>query len=334
MKRFIFKLLLSGITLLVLGGIAEVVLRAQERAQIQAMEDADKPGGVTKSDIPGLNYVLTPGYRSGEIVFNSLGFNMPEREVTKNPAVTRVAFVGDSVTQGVGITNTAEAYPNRIDAILPDAFEVWNCGVGGYNTEQIYLQMKHILPAFSPDAIVYGFNFNDYWDANRYFFGNAALLPEQAESGKRAGLLDQLKKLRIVLRMRDAYAELAYRVRGYWPVYVDRKTGYPSWKRMKDIILMMRDDCAQAGRPFAVVILPNKQFLHVDPAKNKAHADIASFLAREGIPFLDLLPALKEHRDEPLYLKDGNHMTPAGYERVAQQVAAWMEERKDLFAAP
>lgn len=327
-KRRLFAVLLAGATGALLVAAAEGILRLQERAQLRAMEAREGDGGVIKSDVPGLNYTLNPGFHTGEIRFNSLGFNMPERPVAKPHGMTRIFIVGDSVTQGVGTERTEEAYPNRVQAILSEMaarpLDVWNCGVGGYNAEQVLLLMQHELPRYEPDIILYGFNFNDYWDANRYFFGQPGLLPDQQSPAEGAGWMDRLKTLRVALRLRDAYNNLCYRIRGFSPAYVDYKIGYPSWRRMKDTLREMRDDCARRRVAFAIVVLPNEQFLRVDETRNVAHRDLCAFLDAEGIPYLDLLPPLRADGARGFYLVDGNHMTAAGYDTVARLVVDWL----------
>lgn len=336
LKNALFACVLALFVITIAGIVAETLLRWQERAQIRSMERHEGEGGVIKSDVPGLNYTLNPGYRMGDIQFSSLGFNMPERPLAKRAGLRRICFVGDSVTQGVGTDRTAEAYPNVIHDLLAQRcpsldLETWNCGVGGYNAEQVRLLMEHELPRVQPDLVIYGFNFNDYWDANRYFFGQPGLLPDQQAPAARGGWMDRLKKSRVILRVRDFYNEVGYRARGYWPVYVDHKIDYPSWTGMKQTIRRMAHECRARGVGFAVLVLPNEQFLHVPLSRNLAYDDICRFLEESGIPYHPLLPALHLHRDSAIYKKDGNHMTALGNRLVAEDVAPWLCEQAPLL---
>jgi hypothetical protein len=201
-----------------------------------------------------LNYTLTPGFQEGAIRLNNLGFNMPDATPTKAPGIRRWLFVGDSVTQGTGATNTAAAYPNQVRQILEArlgarAPEVWNCGIGGYNADQILILMREVLPAYQPDAILYGFNFNDYWDANLYFLRPARLLPQQQTQLANAGWLVKFEAFPSGAAPAGPYRAAAYRLRGYWPVYVDQKIGYPSWQHMREVILEMQDFCRKTRSP-------------------------------------------------------------------------------------
>lgn len=334
MKRIFPRLLFSAFALALSLGALELLLRAAERRAIDRIREDDTYANVVRSDIPGLYYTLMPGHRHGDIVFNSHGFNMTERPAEKPSGTIRLFVIGDSVAQGVGITRTEEAMPNVLEALLrargiPETVEIWNAGTGGYNAEQIRIQLSEILPRFAPDGILYLFNFNDYWEPNRYFHGQPAAPPAE---GARAGLLDRLKSFRIVLRGRDAWNKLLARIRGYPPVYVDYKLDYPAWRAMKNSIREMKDFCAARGLPFAVLIHPNKQFLFRADPHNRALNDMRAFLAESGIPHLDLTPCFQPHRREALYLPDGNHMTAAGYRRMAECVADWLSSGASPFA--
>lgn len=333
MKNLLPRLLFSALAMGIALGALELLLRAAERRAINRIREDDTFANVVRSGIPGLHYTLMPGHRHGEIVFNSHGFNMPERPAEKPHGTQRLFVIGDSVAQGVGISRTDEAMPTVLETLLhargiPPSVEIWNAGTGGYNAEQIRIQLSEILPALAPDGILYLFNFNDYWEPNRYFHGQPAAPPAE---NARAGLLDRLKSVRIVLRGRDAWNKLVARIRGYPPVYVDFKIDYPAWRSMKSSIRAMHEWCAARALPFAVLIHPNQQFLFRAEDRNRALIDMRSFLAEAAIPHLDLTLCFKPHRREAIYLADGNHMTAAGYRRMAECVADWMLSDESPF---
>ncbi|HMP76431.1 MAG TPA: SGNH/GDSL hydrolase family protein [Kiritimatiellia bacterium] len=339
LKRRVFTAALVVLSLGLSLGLTEVLLRARERAQIRRISDAKEAANVMPSDIPGLNYTLRPNHRHGDTQFNSHGFNMAERPVDKPPGLFRLFFVGDSVTQGVGTQATGEAFPNLVDAVLrawspPGRVEAWNAGTGGYNADQVFLMVQHVLPAFDPDAVIYVFNFNDYWEPNQYFHGQPAIPPGQSVEPGASGPLDRLKQFRTVLFARDIVNKAITRVRGYPPVYVDRKIGYPSWQHMKDVIVEMHRHCQSHDIPFAVVLHPNLQFLHRRIEGNHAHRDLAQHLAAHGIPKLELVEALRPHRGEPLYLPDGNHLKPAGHQLLAEEILRWLAGPARPFTLP
>ena len=46
----------------------------------------------------------------------------------------------------------------------------------------------------------------------------------------------------------------------------------------------------------------------------------------EAIDHLDLCPALMPYRDEEIYLIDGDHCTPRGYEIIARAFVEWFQQ--------
>ena len=339
LRRLALRLLLLGMTSLVLLLLLEAFFRWDDARKTRAvLADASK-AGVIPSDIPGLYYTLRPGMSNDVACFNSHGFNMPERPRAKPPGMWRIAVVGDSVTQGVGATNRGDAWPNRLDTLVRAASgtncEVWNCGTGGYNVDQVALMLTHIVTNFAPDAVIYGFCFNDYWGPNYYLSGQAAQPAGTGEAGGgRVGLLDRVKQLRTATRAKLLYDDLFYGAHGYLPVFVDRKIAYPSWIAMKRQILTMRDFCAARGWPFAVVIVPMQQFIFVDDERNLALRDLKRHLEENDIPFLDTTPALRARRDEGLFVQRNNHPNSTGYSIVADAAAAWVTSNAPALLPP
>jgi lysophospholipase L1-like esterase len=321
--------------LLLEGGLRWI----QARDTRALLEDESK-AIVIRSEIPGLHYTLKPGVTNEHYVFNSLGFNMAERPARKPPGQWRIAIVGDSFTQGVGANSRGEAYPNRTETLLRkrlgrDDIEVWNCGTGGYNVDQVYLMLTRLVTNYSPDAVIYGFCFNDYWGPNFYVSGQAGQ-PAGAEAiGRgRVGWLDRLKQLQTVMLAKKTYDQVHQRTKGYLPVFVDRKIGYPSWQAMKLRMTEMRDFCRAHGWPFAVCLLPFPQFIYVEEASNLALHDLRVHLAKEGIPFVDTTPALRAHRNEKLFVPFDNHPNSRGYELIAQDLTGWLLTNQLPFLPP
>lgn len=336
MKTMLQKLLLLGVSLGIALVSLEMILRWREARGTAALLADTSKAGTVPSSVPGLYYTLRPGASNKHFAFNSLGFNMPERPAAKPPGVWRLMIVGDSVTQGVGADNRDGAYPNRAEALLRERtgmtrLEVWNCGTGGYNVDQVFLMLSHIVPACDPDAVIYGFCFNDYWGPN-YFVTGQAGRPPGADGG--IGFLDRLKALRTVTQVKLLYDRWFYAVHDYLPVFVDRKTRYPSWVAMKRRIVDMRDFCAVRGWPFAVLILPMEQFTRVDDAENRALHDVRTFLGSNGIPFVDATPMLRAHGAEKLFVERDNHPNPRGYELIAEELAEWVSRRAPEFLPP
>jgi hypothetical protein len=107
---------------------------------------------------------------------NNLGFmEDTDAKPEKPPGTVRVAVVGDSQTQG--ICNTAESYPNFLEAKLNAAaareggrvrYDVINAGVGRYSPYQYLLKTRLVMLPLNPDEIIVGLYLgNDLQDMTR-----------------------------------------------------------------------------------------------------------------------------------------------------------------------
>jgi lysophospholipase L1-like esterase len=83
-------------------------------------------------------------------------------------AQTRVVCVGDSITEGWGLTNArVEAYPARLQELLGPGFKVLNCGVSGscmVKTDRAsYWNSKRFIAAtnFDPQIVIIKLGTND-----------------------------------------------------------------------------------------------------------------------------------------------------------------------------
>lgn len=116
------------------------------------------------------------------------------------------------------------------------------------------------------------------------------------------------------------------------------------WGIVKACIREMRDRCRAAGVRFAVMGIPFQEL--VSPARearsrrifpaledhvldwDPAATHLAPFLARAGIPYLDLVPVLRTDPDPTrFYYEVDGHFTPAGHEFVGTALARWLEEQ-------
>lgn len=114
--------------------------------------------------------------------------------------------------------------------------------------------------------------------------------------------------------------------------------------RVTSVIGELHDEVAAAGIAFHVMIIPDR--FQVNPDERAAmlaflgmteaqftewdmpQRELGAFLDREGIPYLDLLPALRAAApDGPLYFPDDIHWNVRGNAVAAEAVADWLGER-------
>src|ERR1700752_168260 len=93
---------------------------------------------------------------------NSLGFWDREFKLEKDPLKTRIAFLGDSFTWGLGVTET-----ERFSDVLASEnsnFESQNFAIPGFGTDQSLLTWRNVASKYHPDVVVLTVYSNDYAD--------------------------------------------------------------------------------------------------------------------------------------------------------------------------
>jgi lysophospholipase L1-like esterase len=162
-------LLLLGLGVACLG--AEVVVRALDLPP-RMLRPLD-PGVYRLSANSILRFEYQPNHRpsgppfeEGHEAFeiNSWGFRDREFSAHK-PGVTRIASLGDSVTAGLGVADVEDTYPKILERLLGGTggrVEVFNLGVGGYDTEQEVEALRVNVDRLRPDVVSVGFSMNDF----------------------------------------------------------------------------------------------------------------------------------------------------------------------------
>ncbi len=113
------------------------------------------------STVDGLPHEMRPNfqtlYKGATVQINEHGFrgDLPPRK----ESTWRVAIIGDSVTFGNAI-GEADTLPVLLQERLPNA-QFLNCGIPGFNAENVRQLLEQRVLAFEPDAVVYVFVSND-----------------------------------------------------------------------------------------------------------------------------------------------------------------------------
>lgn len=119
--------------------------------------------------VPSENPILMWEYRpygeAGGITTNRYGFREVDYEtVAKSAGTLRIAFIGDSVTLGMGVI-PRDTFVGRVGerASRPDRpVQTLNFGVDGYNALQVRELLTAKVLAFQPDKVVYVLCLNDF----------------------------------------------------------------------------------------------------------------------------------------------------------------------------
>ena len=137
-------LVVTWLTLGVLAGGAEAYFRF-------AYSASDTPMQWT---LAGQNWIAR------YMRFNSLGYRDREWTPAEIEGKTVLFAVGDSFTEGWGIDDPAQRFPDRLQAMLGDGYAVVNLGKGGSSTlHQTQAVMDY--PNAVPDIIVWQYLLND-----------------------------------------------------------------------------------------------------------------------------------------------------------------------------
>ena len=161
--------MLFGLSVACVGG--EVVIRVLDLPP-RMLRPLD-PGVYRASANPILRFEYQPNHRPGGPPFedghetfeiNSWGFRDREFSAHK-PGVTRMVALGDSVTAGLGVADAKDTYPKVLERLLDGTgarVEVFNLGVGGYDTEQEVETLRVNVDRIRPDVVSVGFSMNDF----------------------------------------------------------------------------------------------------------------------------------------------------------------------------
>jgi HEAT repeat protein/lysophospholipase L1-like esterase len=239
--------------------------------------------------------------------YNTEGLRDREHAIAKPPGTTRVACLGDSVTLGWGI-RPQEAWPQVVEALGAASghdLEVMNVALAGWSTRQELIAWRRIARRYRPDQVLLGICLND--------------VPEMQNNLSRPPrlLLDWYRRsalVRRIVRAREreigAVEELftapdAPRVReGYARMFADLRT--------------LRDEVRADGALFGVVVFPFRFQVAAGAPPPAVQSTIGDFCRREGIPFLDLLPAMRQLGESAFH--DYDHLSPKGARLVAEQL--------------
>jgi lysophospholipase L1-like esterase len=111
-----------------------------------------------------LGHILNPGSKEYEI--NSAGFRGEEFPFQKEEDEIRIVAMGDSITFGFGLDETAP-YPYQLQKMLQSegnghySYRVINAGVPSYDSLQVLLTFEHRVLELEPDLIIVTVGWND-----------------------------------------------------------------------------------------------------------------------------------------------------------------------------
>lgn len=345
MARWIAKLALLSVSLLLVLGVAEFVLRTTVYRY---------SGGYDVSPGPNSEYVMERYEFKTPIHTNSL--NMRWDEIApRAPGEYRVVCMGDSFTFGLGV-QFEEVYAKQLEKRLRErsrATSVVGVGVGGNVIDQMYFYRQHEA-LFDPDLIVVEIYVgNDFYDSTRASPAHPDL-PAEAHGAARAAPPDPdaptgFAALKARLRESRVLDLLWTNLVRVPPIgrfalshglrYENRSIllrQYPPFEQalvdtelagLQGLIDYAR---ARGSRVIAIIVPDTLQLFesgNLDPAlydPSRPDRLLREFFARENVTavdFLELYATLPPEQVRSFYYAKDTHWTAAGHAFAAQVLA-------------
>lgn len=159
-SKILLSLTTLVLTLAITVGIIEMKVRWEERSYFKEMQEKykDRELCLRASANIKLVYEMVPNQCEN----NSIGQRDVEHEQKKPKGTFRIGVIGDSVTEGLGVT-LEESYPRVLEKLLTDSgqqVEVLKFAVRGYTTTQEIELLKQAL-TYDLDLILWSYVLND-----------------------------------------------------------------------------------------------------------------------------------------------------------------------------
>jgi lysophospholipase L1-like esterase len=237
-------------------------------------------------------------YYGVEIRTNSMGLRDREYALEKPAGKRRIVVIGDSFTLGWGVPFDS-IFSKRLEALLNqngDRYEVINLGVGNYNTTMEVELFKWKGLPLRPDMAVLVYFINDVEPVPK----RKPVLEYAAirRSYFAAFLFDRFVRLRS--RFVKSFSWSSY----YRRLYSDANAANLAANRqsLEELVRL----CRESGIRLLVVNLPE---MHQFSPYPFAYATdyISGLAAANGVPFLDMLPALKDYDPSSLWVSREDH---------------------------
>lgn len=339
------RLLILAVATVVALLLAECVTRALDLSKTWTSYGAEhalnlgdlvtqEPVGFTRR--PGTTWKMPRGFT---FAANEEGFRDRPFSIAKPRGVVRVAFLGDSVTEGYGVEEAAR-FSNlavvQLNARGGRVYESQNFGVVGQSTADEYMVLVQHALKFRPDIVVLQIGWNDFAPnlrklpvvENRVAAATTrAFLPPPRAAGFRFKSFFQEHS---ALYLAVAERMSVWRVkRGGSSAILEsiQATRPEEWDATRRILVKFVAACRAAGaRPMLSYFPMDVEVL----ASDESRAQNASQLVRQmaiaaGADAVDILGALRARPGAELYLDDV-HLTPAGHRIAAGALVAAIAE--------
>lgn len=305
--------------------------------------------------LPGARVVIRNSWLSHEDVeleINSRGLRDRELPPERRPGELRLLALGDSIT-AVDYLPVEQGWVEQLEGLLaplwPDGpVEVVNAGLGNVGLAEELAILEEVGLGLRPQVVLLAFYLND---------GNPAwgFSARVAEPGilRRYSVLADLVTTRLLLwRWKGEQAggafswiraqeELAWRSERAALLELAEMASWdwgaawkePAWRRVDEGLERLARLAGENGFRVVVVAFPVSFQVLADYLEDAPQRRLEDAARRRGFGFLDLLPLLREHRQETLFF-DQCHLVPGANARVAAALAGFLARESLPALAP
>lgn len=264
---------------------------------------------------------------------NEQGWRGAVTPLARRPGVVRIAAVGDSHTFGHGVADD-ETWPAVLERALGTAsapVEVMNCGVNGYDADQVVALLEKRVLAWDPDLVVYGFFCNDAAIVGAARKPGAPLEPAPS-ADVRTGALGWLREHS---DFADVVATAMHRrsARKHWADRLASLYGEDceGWKRMRAALTGAHARLEARGTRLVVLLIPLFVPVRSELVGSAAHRTVSAFCKSADIPCLDLESRFERRDVDALRVHALDlHSGPEAHRRAGEVLARWLRDQRLL----
>lgn len=296
------------------------------------------------------------------IHLNSSGFYddpFPTPGIPPPPGSTRIAAIGDSFTvgwqagRGKNFPDILEQQLNESDAAGCPC-EVLNFGLSGTGTVQQALIFEQFVLEYQPDVVLVAFYRNDVEDVAYgivYQEVYRDYVLSYSDESQRQSLIREVDDLLggggAALRAAIQRSYVVRAVYNTWlqqqgepspnlrdnRIYAKRERKTSNKRARRNIVAStarIDETCQEIGCELVFVVIPSRE--EVDATESPLHQPIVEELDLLGVRTLVLLESFQQHhaQGEQLFWPHDAHATQAGYQLIADEIAAYLRQESLL----
>jgi hypothetical protein len=243
------------------------------------------------------------------VTANADGFR-ERRELRPGDGRPRLVVLGDSLVFGVGVEE-----PERFTEILQERRPGWrvdNLGMLGYGPDLMLRAFEQVGVGLAPHAALVTIFSDDFRRVVPFYQGVGFALPRYVVGADGAlasvpypkpGLLDRLLLVQGIRYVRWRYTDATFPLNGA-------------------ILARFVADAASHGIRLGVAFTPGPTDDRADARRRDL---LAATAAADGVPFVDLTPALRAAGSAAAYLPNDVHWSAAGHRVVADVLGPWLD---------